>query len=141
MASFSPNGRYIAYQSNESGRYEIYIRPFPRVDNGRWQVSTAGGTRPVWARNGRELFYLDLSNALTTVPVGISGPTISIGIPAKLFDTGYAEPNPSRHYDVSADGQRFLMLKFATGDADATPVSMVLVEHWFEELKQRMNGK
>ena len=141
VPNFSPNGRYIAYQSDESGRYEIYIRPFPRVANGRWQVSTAGGTRPVWARSGRELFYLDASNALTAVPVGISESTISIGSPAKLFDTKYAEPNPSRHYDVSADGQRFLMLKATTGDPNATPVSMVLVEHWFEELKQRVNGK
>ena len=142
MADFSPNGRYIAYQSEESGRSEIYIRPFPRVNNGRWQVSTAGGTRPVWAPSGRELFYLDASNALTAVPVGAFGPTISIGIPAKLFDTKYAEPNPSRHYDVSADGGRFLMLKAsATGDPNATPVSMVIVEHWFEELKQRVKGK
>jgi serine/threonine-protein kinase len=142
MADFSPNGRYVAYQSNESGRSEIYVRPFPRVDNGRWQISTAGGTRPAWARSGRELFYLDASNALTAVPVGTSGPTISIGSPAKLFDTKYAEPNPSRHYDVSADGQRFLMLKAGTtGDPNATPVSIVLVEHWFEELKQRLNGK
>jgi len=93
----------------------------------------------VWARNGRELFYLDASNALTAVPVGTSGPTISTGSPAKLFDIGYAEPNPSRHYDVSADGQRFLMLKAsAAGDPNATPANMVLVEHWFEELKQRV---
>ena len=142
MADFSPNGRYIAYASDESGRYEIYVRPFPRVDNGRWQVSTAGGTRPVWARSGRELFYLDASNALTAVTISTSGPTISIGIPAKLFDTRYAEPNPSRHFDVSADGKRFLMLKDSTaGDPSATPLSMVLVEHWFEELKQRVNGK
>jgi serine/threonine-protein kinase len=140
-ASFSPNGRYLAYQSDESGRSEIYIRPFPRVDHGRWQVSTAGGTRPVWARSGRELFYLDASNALTAVSIGISEPTISIGNPAKLFDTKYAEPNPSRHYDVSADGQRFLMLKSTTDDPNTTPVSIVLVQHWFEELKQRMNGK
>jgi hypothetical protein len=142
MADFSPNGRYIAYQSDESGRYEIYVRPFPRIDNGRWQVSMAGGTRPVWARNGRELFYLDASNTLSAVPVSTSGPTISIGIPAKLFDTTYVQPNPARHFDVSADGQQFLMLKaIATGDPNATPVSIVLVEHWFEELKQRVNGK
>jgi serine/threonine-protein kinase len=142
VANFSPNGRYIAYQSEESGRSEIYIRPFPRVDNGRWQVSTAGGTRPVWARSGRELFYLDALNALTAVPVSTSGPTISIGSPAKLFDTRYAQPNPSRHYDVSADGQRFLMLKFSeTGERDAAPLSMVVVEQWFEELKQRVNGQ
>ncbi|HET9363190.1 MAG TPA: hypothetical protein VFO58_25750, partial [Vicinamibacterales bacterium] len=140
MADFSPNGRYFAYQSEESGRSEIHIRPFPRVDNGLWQVSTAGGTRPVWARNGRELFYLDASNALTAVPVDMSGSTINIGSPAKVFDTRYSEPNPSRHYDVSADGQRFLMLK-ATSEPNATPLSMVVVEHWFEELKQRVNGK
>jgi serine/threonine-protein kinase len=142
MADFSPSGRHVAYQSEESGRSEIYIRPFPRVDNGRWQVSTAGGTRPVWARSGRELFYLDSSNALTAVPVSTSGPTVSIGNPMKLFDTGYAEPNPSRHYDVAPDGQRFLMLKPAAGgDPNAAPLSMVVVEHWFEELKQRMNAK
>jgi serine/threonine-protein kinase len=139
MADFSPNGRYFAYQSEESGRSEIYVRPFPRVDNGRWQVSTAGGTRPVWARSGRELFYLDTSNALTVVPVSTSEPTIRIGSPAKVFDTRYAEPNPSRHFDVSADAQRFLMLKSSA--TNATPVSMVLVEHWFEELKQRVNKK
>jgi len=102
----------------------------------------AGGTRPVWARSGRELFYLDQSNALTVVPVDASGSTISIGSPTKLFETRYAEPAPARHFDVSADGQRFLMLKAgATGDPNATPVSMVLVEHWFEELKARVPAK
>jgi len=112
------------------------------VNNGRWQVSATGGTRPVWARSGRELLYLDLTNALTAVPVSTSGPAISIGSPVRLFDTGYAEPNPSRHYDVSADGQRFLMLKpSAAADSNATPLGMIVVEHWFEELKQRVNGK
>ena len=93
----------------------------------------------MWARGGRELFYLDASNALTAVAVDISSPTIGIGSPAKLFDTQYAEPNPSRHFDVSADGQRFLMLKAsATPDPNATPLSIVLVEHWVEELKSRV---
>jgi hypothetical protein len=73
---------------------------------------------------------------LTAVPVGISGPTISIGTPARLFDTPYPQPNPSRHYDASADGQRFLMLKSITDDPNATPISMIVVTHWFEELKQ-----
>ena len=137
MAEFSPNGRYIAYQSPESGVLQIYVRPFPRVNDGQWHV--ASGTRPVWARSGRELIYLDASNAVTAVQVDTSGPTPSIGSPAKLFDTGYAQPNPARHYDVSADGQRFLMLKrSATGDPNATPASMILVEHWFDELKQRV---
>ena len=138
-ADVSPNGRYIAYQSPESGRSEVYVRPFPRVESGRWQVSIAGGTRPLWARSGRELFYLDGANTLTTVPVRTSGPTFSAGSPAVIFDTKYVESNPSRHYDVSADGQRFLMIKdTATGDPNATPASMVVVLNWFEELKAKV---
>jgi serine/threonine-protein kinase len=133
----SPNGRYLAYQSAESGRDEVYVRPFPQVDGGRWQVSTAGGTRAAWARSGRELFYLDATNTLTAVPVQTSGATFRAGRPAKLFDAKYSTPFPVRSYDVSADGKRFLMLKdSATGDPNATPVSMILVEHWFEELKR-----
>jgi serine/threonine-protein kinase len=138
FADFSPSGRYVAYQSNESGHDEIYVRPFPRVDSGRWQVSTAGGTRPVWARSGRELFYLDASNALTSVDVSASGPTFSAGKPATVFDTKYVESNPSRHYDVSADGQRFLMIKDGPANPNAMPASLVVVEHWFEELRQRV---
>ena len=141
-AEFSPNGRYLAYTLDESGRREVFVRPFPQVDRGRWQISTAGGTRPAWARNGRELFYLDASNTLTAVPVQTSGSTFSRGKPAKVFDAKYAEPYPPRYYDVSPDGQRFLMIKnSADGAPNATPASMVVVEHWFEELKQRVNGK
>jgi len=104
----SPDGRYLAYQSNESGREEIYVRPFPNVNGGRWQASTGSGTRPAWARNGRELFYLDLSNRLTAtaVPVQTSGATFAAGNPANVFDTTYVAPNIYfRTYDVSPDGQ------------------------------------
>jgi hypothetical protein len=118
------------------------VRPFPRVNSGRWPISTKGGTRPTWARNGRELFYLDASNTLTAVPVQTSGSTFSAGQPANVFETRYSTPYPPRSYDVSADGRRFLMLKdAATVNTNATPLRMVLVEHWFEELKQRMNGR
>ena len=116
--------------------------PFPDVEGGRWQISTAGGTRPAWARNGRELFYLDASNTLTAVPVQTSGPTFSAGKPAKVFDTKYSTPFPPRSYDVSLDGRKFLMLKDnGASDPNATPIRMVVVQHCFEELKQRMNGK
>jgi hypothetical protein len=81
------------------------------VDSGRWQISTEGGTRPAWARSSRELFYLDASNTLTAVPVQTSGSTFRAGKPAKVFDAKYSMPFPPRHYDVSPDGQRFLMLK------------------------------
>jgi serine/threonine-protein kinase len=141
FADFSPNGRYFVYQSNESGHGEIYVRPFPRVDSGRWQISTGGGTRPVWSRNGRELFYLDASNTMTSVQVSASGPTFSAGTPATVFETKYVQSNPSRHYDVSADGQRFLMIKDAPANPNTAPASLVVVEHWLEELKRRGNGR
>jgi len=118
------------------------VRPFPQVDDGRWQISMAGGTRPAWARSGRELFYLDASNTLTAVPVQMSGSTFSAGKPAKVFDATYSTRFPPRSYDVSPDGRRFLMLKDGAADApNATPARMVVVLNWFEELKQRVNGK
>jgi eukaryotic-like serine/threonine-protein kinase len=140
FAEFSPNGRYVAYKTDESGQDEVYVRPFPQVTRGRWQISIGGGSRPAWSRSGRELFYIDGSNALTTVPVQMSGSTFSAGKPVKIFDTKYAAPNPGRHYDVSSDGQRFLMIKSVSeGDPNATPASMVVVLDWFEELKQRVS--
>ncbi len=102
-ANISPNGRYFAYQSAESGgRFAIYVRPYPDASKGRWQISTEGGTAPVWARTGRELFYLDESNTLMAVPVDTSGPQFSAGRPAKVFDTKYYGNFYS--YDVTPDG-------------------------------------
>lgn len=139
FAEISPDGQYIAYQSSESGQVEIYVRPFPQVDSGRWRISTAGGTRAAWARSGRELFYLDASNTLIAVQVQTSGSTFSAGSQAKVFDAKYSEPFPARMYDVSADGQRFLVMKdSAAGDPNATPASMVVVLNWFKELKARV---
>ena len=106
----SPNGRFIAYQSNESGRSEIYVRPFPRVDEGVWHVSVNGGLKPAWARNGRELFYLDPAHALVAVPVETSGTTFGFGRPSKLFDVSVDATYAPRDYDVAADG-RFLMVE------------------------------
>ena len=107
------------------------MRPFPEVDRDRWKISKGGGTRPVWARNGLELFYLDESGALIGVRVQTSGPRFVAGTSSTIFDTVYAEPNPARHYDVSPDGRRFLMLKDRAADPNATPASMVVVDHWF----------
>ena len=115
----SPDGHWLAYQSNESGQAEVYVRPFPDVDRGRWQVSTAGGTRPAWARNGRELFYLDGSGLLTSVPLRITGPTFEAGSPVRILTARYYPGFTGlgldlRGYDVSPDGQRFLMIKDGT---------------------------
>ena len=139
FAEISPNGRYLAYQSAESGRLEIYVRPFPQVDRGRWQVSIGGGTRAAWARSGRELFYLDESQTLTATPVRMSESTFSMGIPSKVFDTRYPEPNPARHYDVSPDGRRFLMIKDGPASGQkATQANIIVVLNWFEELSRHV---
>ena len=144
----SADGRWLAYQSNESGQFEVYVRPFPKVDAGRWQVSTAGGTRPAWARSGRELFYLDRNNLLTVVPVQMTT-TFSAGNPTKVLETRYyagstVQGLDLRGYDISPDGQRFLMIKEnapTEQTSTTTPASMVVVLNWFEELKARVPVK
>jgi len=113
-AAFSPDGRWIAYQADESGRNEIYVRPFPDVDAGKWQVSTTGGTQPVWSPDPdrQELFYTDPASSLVAVPVRGEGATFAHVNPEVLFDGTAYVLNPNfRFYDVSPDGKRFLMIK------------------------------
>jgi serine/threonine-protein kinase len=133
----SPDGHWLAYESNESGQNEIFVRPFPTVDAGRWPISTSGGSSPVWARRGTELFYLDGTGALTRVPIQ-TAPTFSAGTPTRLFDTRYYASEAGHPYDVSSDGQRFLMIKAA--GIDQSP-SMVVVLNWLEELKAKLAMK
>ena len=140
LPEVSSDGRWLAYATNESGRYEVHVRPFPNVNSGRWPISTAGGTKPVWARNGRELFYLDASNDLMSVPVQTTGAAFIAGNPVKILDGKYyVGAPPNRAYDVSADGQRFLMIKDSASSEAATnaPPPVVVVLNWFEELRQR----
>ena len=138
-AELSPNGRYIAYQSNESGANEIYVRPFPHVDEGRWQVSLSGGTAPVWARDGRELFFLDLADRLTAIPVQTSGATFAFRNPTRLHEIAYAKTTAaSRAYDVAADGRRFLMIK---EDGAADMYRVIVVVNWFDELKAKVSSQ
>jgi serine/threonine-protein kinase len=132
-AEVSPDGRWLAYQSNESGQDQIYVRPFPEVGSGRWQVSATGGTKPAWARNGRELVYLDSAGALVAVAIQTQ-PAFSVGNPTKLFDARYRSAINSRSYDVTPDGQRFLFIKNAA-DAPLSS-SFIVVQNWFEELKR-----
>ncbi len=138
-AEISPNGQWLAYESNESGQFEIYVRPFPNVDAWKQQVSTAGGRQPLWARNGQELFYESM-DTLMRVPIR-TGSTFERGTPDKVFDRPQLFRPPGsgwgRMYDVSADGKQFLMIK-ETSLADERPPSprFVLVQNWFEELKR-----
>jgi serine/threonine-protein kinase len=134
----SPDGRWLAYESDSSGRFEIYVRPFPDVGDGQWQISTAGGTRPRWARTGRELFYLAPDGALMAVRVDARDTTWSAGTPAKILEARYfsGDGRLGTTYDVSPDGQRFLMIKRADRDPSTPPPQIVVVKNWFEELKR-----
>jgi serine/threonine-protein kinase len=139
--SVSSDGRWLAYESNESGRLEVYVRPFPSVNEGRWQVSMGGGRQPQWSRDGRELFYLDGAGFLTSVPVE-TRTTFAAAKPTRALDTRYFSSNGPWTYDISSDGQRFLMLKDATpADTNSAPASMVVVVNWLEELKSRFSQK
>jgi serine/threonine-protein kinase len=139
----SPDGRWLAYDANDAGRFEISVRPYPDVNSGRWQVSSAGGTRPLWSRNGRELFYVSLTGAL--MRVGIESGPASATTPTQLIGEGYMTAPPidiGRSYDVSPDGQRFLMIKDGDGsNQTAAPRSIIVVQHWREELKRLVPTK
>ena len=140
-AEVSPDGHWLAYQSNETGRDEIYVRPFPNVDDGKRMVSTGGGTQPLWARNGQELFF-ESSGALMRVPV-VTGSRFEPGAPTKLLDLPRGpDLAVGRMYDVSPDGRRFLILKPVSGVVE-TPTfpRLILVQNWFEELKRLVPPK
>jgi len=124
----SPDGRWIAYSANESGRYEVYVQPFPGP-GGKFQVSLEGGRRPRWTRNGKHLYYR-WRNQVWIVDVHTES-GFSLGKPRLLFEkSGYANS-----YDVSPDGQRFLMVRL--DESKSTPVKeMILVQNWLEELKR-----
>jgi Tol biopolymer transport system component len=135
-ADLSPDARFVAYQSNESGQSEIFLRPFPDTKGLRHLVSIAGGTRPLWARSGRELFYLTAGGALMAVPVQTT-PTLTVGTPVKLFEGPYFRGLNLRTYDVSPDGLRFLMIKeVGSGEDTSERPRIIIVQNWFEELKR-----
>ncbi len=123
---FSPDGRWIAYSSNESGRREVYIQPFPGLE-GKWQVSNQGGRDPEWRRDGKELFFLSPGGGMTAVDVSATaGATLELGTPRMLFQGVPVDDSPIGHnYAVSADGQRFLLRRpVREGELPATTVFM-----------------
>ncbi len=143
----SPDGRWLAYHSNESGRPAVYVRPFPNVDDGKWQVSLRTGLMPVWSRDGRELFYVSAGPegmAMMAVEYG-GGPAFTASRPERLFTL----PGPVdlggvfRNWDAAPDGRRFVVLRDAEGDAPPAdpregPTRLVYVANWFTELAERV---
>ena len=130
-AVFSPDGNWLAYRSNESGRNEIYVQPFPAT-GAKWQISTERGEEAVWARSGKELFYR--SGDKMMVADITTEPTFTHGTPQLLFEGEYVSYGPRALYDVTSDGQRFLMIEESEEELTVTQLNVVL--NWFEELKR-----
>jgi len=131
---FSPDGRWIAYPSDESGRYEIYVRPFSPMGvgqpgrDGKWQVSTIGGILPEWRGDSKALFFISADNKLTVAEVNGAGENFEVGVVRPLFDV------PGTFEDVSADGQRFL---FTVPVKEQSPAPLTLVTNWDQEVKKK----
>ncbi|MFC1841271.1 adenylate/guanylate cyclase domain-containing protein [Thermodesulfobacteriota bacterium] len=134
----SPDNQYIAYTSYETGQGEIYVRPFPDVEKGKWQISQGGGTNPLWSSDERELFYISSDGAVMAVDIETK-PTFDHGTPRILFHNEY---NIMAPWDIHPDGKRFLLsvgedIEFDEFDLDS-PTKINIVLNWFEELKERV---
>ena len=133
-AQFSPDEKWVAYASNETGKWEIYVTSFPEA-RGRWQVSTGGGEQPRWRRDGKELFYLSSDGKMMAAPVTIAA-NFDVGRPVELFQTTPRQPvsfNDQVVYDVQPDGRRFLILT-QMKQAENAPMSVVL--NWSAKLNK-----
>jgi serine/threonine-protein kinase len=135
----SPDGRWLAYQSNETGSDEVFVRPFPDVGSGKWQISTGGGLSPLFAHSGRELFYVNGDREMVAAQIETE-PGFRVGERRALFriDAQYILGDRTTQYDVSPDDEQFLMARVfgETGD----PNQLIVVENWFEELKARVGS-
>jgi len=130
----SPDGRWLAYVSNESGRDEVYVRPFPGP-GGRWQVSTDGGSEPLWAHSGREIFYRSRDEQLVRAEV-TAGSSFVVGSRTALFSVApYSADRNHTMYDIMPDDRRFIMIKSGGGSRE-----VVVVLNWFGEVARRMQG-
>jgi len=141
-ASISPDGNWLAYESNESGDYEVYVRPFPELNAGRWRISTGGGRSPLWDPDGGELFYYVAGPGTQDLIMGVSvesDSSFSPGTPQALFRGNFplvgVGDGGGRFYD-SVDGQRFLMIEAGQSDAEGGSDDIVIVENWYEDLKR-----
>jgi len=133
--AFSPDGRWLAFESNESGRPEVYVQPYPGPGP-KTQISVDGGRSPAWSGDGRELFFRDgdkrMAVEVTTEPV------LEVGKPVLLFEAKYGTASPNRNYDVTRDGQRFLMVDISKLPPHEPVTHINVVLNWFEELKRRV---
>jgi eukaryotic-like serine/threonine-protein kinase len=137
---FSPDGRWLAYVSNESGRHEIYVQPYPGPGE-RHLISTNGGEQPAWSGNGRELFYVQGgsfgSGPTTLMSVRVATtPVFLAGMPETVFESVNLRVPWGRSYDVASDGKRFLITLNKGLPTNVSPAQMIFVHNWFQELKR-----
>ena len=130
-AQFSPDGRFVAYLSDESGSRELYVTPFPSGDV-KWSISTNGARQALWNPDGKELFYVE-GQTLMAVAV-TTRPDFSVGDATRLFQSDYFRASEWHGYDVSADGQRFVIPESVEG---AEPPAIRVVQNWYEEFRDR----
>ena len=141
-AALSPDGKWLAYASNESGRFEIFVRPFPNTGSGRWQISTQGGVAVRWSRSGRELFFEGVNGDFMAVPIS-PGATFAPGEPRRLFRVAgsFVQSNVVPFYDVIPGDSGFVMVRLAAVNATPGAGQVVVVDNWFTELKTKMGKK
>jgi Tol biopolymer transport system component/tRNA A-37 threonylcarbamoyl transferase component Bud32 len=139
----SPDGRWIAYVSDETGRLEVFVRPFPEASAGRWQVSSAGGTMPLWANNGREMFYVDLDHRVVGVTIDtargfrVTGERVLFELDASFATATYRWT--SGLWDITPEDDRFLMVRTRQLSQEDRP-QLIVVENFFHELERRVPG-
>ena len=136
QAAFSPDGKWLAYRSNESGRFEVYVRPFPGP-GGKWQVSPDGGVWPTWSRNRKELFYRTPDFTLMVAPYALEGDSFRAEKP-RQWSPGLVLGRGlnTRTFDLHPDGQRFAVLKAAEQQAVEKRDKVVFIQNFFEELRR-----
>ena len=140
-AELSPDGQWMAYQSDETGEYQVYVRPFPEVDDGLVPISNRGGIKPLWSRGGRELFYVQPGSSPQLISVSIESRDSSLMVSGRetVMDWPYLRPTEGRDYDISPDGQQFLaLIQVGNLDRDTAPPQINVVLNWFQELTERV---
>jgi eukaryotic-like serine/threonine-protein kinase len=124
-AQLSPDGKWIAFASDESGANEVYVQNFPDLAKGKWQISSNGGAQPRWRKDGKELFYLAVDGTIMAVPITTNADSFQAGTPRGLFQSNLRTTDPRRpEYDVFPDGQQFLVITALM--SGATPMNVIV---------------
>jgi serine/threonine-protein kinase len=141
VPAFSPDGRWLAYCSNESGNFEVYVRPFPGP-GGKWQISTAGGDWPKWSQNGKELFYRTADNKIMVATYVTSGDSFHADKPQLWSPGQFNTSGTARNFDLHPDGKRFAVLKAGvTGEVPKVD-KVSFIFNFFDELRRKVpSGK